>query len=140
MMTDMGLVVVGAALLADEPALCSMWGQGNTAERAIRDAERVLESRVSAVIGQMPFVYLDIDDEPGPQSLRGYIERNAIALLSNAGKTPLDTPSKEWLGYRCPRDRVRASGLWNQNHVDGDYDPALFDTLDTLIGAVERSA
>ncbi|MDN5936706.1 MAG: hypothetical protein L0H75_11140, partial [Nitrosospira sp.] len=25
--------------LADDPALCSTWGQGNNAERAVRDAE-----------------------------------------------------------------------------------------------------
>lgn len=133
-------LLVGAALLADDPALCVTWGQGNNAARAIREAERNLESRVSAVIGQMPFLFLHIGDDPGPQSLRGMIERNAIALLSNSGKTPLDAASKGWLGYRCPRERVKASHLWNQNHVDEAYDPAFLDTLETLIYAMERRA
>lgn len=133
-------LLVGASLLADDPALCVTWGQGNNVARTIREAERELESRVSAVIGQMPFLFLHIDDEPGPQSLRGVIERNAIALLSNSGKTPLDAASKDWLGLRCPRDRVRASHLWNQNHVDEAYDPAFLDTLETLIHARERRA
>lgn len=128
-------LLVGAALLADDPALCATWGQGNNAARTIREAERELESRVSAVIGHMPFLYLHIDDDPGPQSVRGVIERNAIALLSNSGKTPLDAASKDWLGYRCPRERVQASHLWNQNHVDEAYDPAFLDTLETLIRA-----
>lgn len=128
-------LLVGAALLADDPALCATWGQGSHAARTIRDAERELESRVSAVIGQMPFLFLHIDDDPGPQSLRGMVERNAIALLSNSGKTPLDAASNKWLGSRCPRDRVRASHLWNQNHVDEAYDPAFLDTLETLIRA-----
>lgn len=133
-------LLVGAALLADDPALCVTWGQGNNAARTIREAERELESCVSAVIGQMPFLFLHIDDEPGPQSLRGVIERNAIALLSNSGKMPLDAASKDWLGTRCPRERVRASHLWNQNHVDEAYDPAFLDTLETLIHAAERRA
>jgi hypothetical protein len=38
-------------------------------------------------------LWLSVDDEPGPQSLRGCIERNAIALLSNYGKLPIDPPS-----------------------------------------------
>jgi hypothetical protein len=131
-------LLVGAALLADDPALCATWGQGSNAPSTIREAERELESRVSVVIGQMPFLFLPVDDDAGPQSLRGVIERNAIALLSNAGKTPLDAASNNWLGYRCPRDRVRASHLWNQNHVDEAYDPAFLNTLETLIRATER--
>lgn len=131
-------LLVGAALLADDPALCATWGQGSNAARDIREAEREWESRVSIVIGQMPFLFLHIGDDPGPQSLRGAIERNAIALLSNSGKTPLDPASKDWLGTRCPRDRVRASHLWNQNHVDEAYDPAFLGTLETLIHARER--
>lgn len=128
-------LLIGAALLADDPALCATWGQGSNAPRAIREAEREWESRVSGVIGSMPFLFLPVDDDSGPQSLRGIIERNAIALLSNAGKTPLDPASSDWLGYRCPRERVRASHLWNQNHVDEVYDPAFLETLETLIRA-----
>jgi hypothetical protein len=33
----------------------------------------------------MPFLWLAIDDEPSAHGLRGHIERNAIALLSNFG-------------------------------------------------------
>ena len=133
-------LLVGAALLSDDPALCATWGQGSNAARAIRDAERGTESRVSAVIGEMPFLFLPVDDDAGPQSLRGFIERNAISLLSNTGKTPLDPASDKWLGFRCPRDRVRSSHLWNQNHVDETYDPAFLETLDALIRAMGRSA
>lgn len=131
-------LLVGAALLADDPALCSTWGQGNNAARDIREAERELESRVSTVIGRMPFLFVHIGDDPGPQSLRGVIERNAIALLSNSGKPPLDRASDGWLGAVCPRTRVRASHLWNQNHVDEAYDPAFLDTLEALVHVRER--
>lgn len=132
-------LLVGAALLADDPALCSTWGQGNNAVRTIREAERELESRVSGVIWQMPFLFLSVDDLPGPHSLRGFIERNAIALLSNAGKEPLDPPSQGWLGRSCPRQRVRASGLWNQNHVDERYDPAFLDVLTNLVRSLSNT-
>jgi len=81
----------------------------------------------------MPFLHLNVDDAPGPDSLRGYIERNSIALLSNYQKPPLDPPSAEWRGYRCDRERVRLSGLWNQNHVNEPYDPVFLQTLEALI-------
>lgn len=132
-------LLVGAALIADNPTLCETWGERSTAPPATRDTERELEKRVSATIGQMPFVFLPVDDDPGPQSLRGLIERNTIALISNFGKIPLDAASANWLGHRCPRERVRASHLWNQNHVDEAYHPAFLDTLETLIRAVPNS-
>ena len=82
----------------------------------------------------MPFVWLRVDDEPGPASMRRKIERNAIALLSNFDRPPLDPPSAQWLGRHCDRDRVRASGLWNQNHVDESYDPVFLDDVERLVG------
>jgi hypothetical protein len=58
-------------------------GRGNSAAKEIRAAEVELERAVSKVIGKMPFLWLSIGDEPGPDSLRGRIERNSIALLNN---------------------------------------------------------
>jgi hypothetical protein len=95
---------------------------------------------VSAVIGQMSFVWLAIDDEPVAQSLRGYIERNSIALLSNFDKEPLDPPSTDWLGGNCSRERVRRSGLWNSNHVDEQYEPGFLEVLHRLITEMGEAA
>ena len=83
----------------------------------------------------MPFLWLGIDDEPGPASLRGYIERNSIALLSNYDQpdSPIDPPSAEWLGQWADREQVRRSGLWNVNHVTEDYDPDFLDMLEQPI-------
>jgi hypothetical protein len=92
----------------------------------------VLECGVSKVICVMPFLWPAIDDEPGPASLRGYIERNAIALLSNYEKAPLDPASSNWLGSSCNRERVRKSGLWNSNHVDEAHDPDFLNQLRPL--------
>ena len=111
------------------------WGVNNSASGAVRRSEKATEQEVSRIIREMPFLWLAADDAPGPNSLRGYIERNSIALLSNLAKPPLDPSSKGWLGRLCVRgkSKVRDSGLWNQNHVDEAYDPRFLDVLDRLV-------
>jgi hypothetical protein len=133
-------LIVGRALIAREGYVFPTWGQGNTASAAIRAAELALECKVSEVIGAMPFVWIAIDDEPGKRSTRGVIERNAIALLSNYAKPPLDPPSAGWLGHHCDRERVRQSGLWNSNHVDEPYDPAFLNLFGELVAHTEAVA
>jgi hypothetical protein len=82
-------------------------------------AEHELERSVSRYIGHMTVLWLPVDDPAGPTSDRGIVERGAIALLSNFGRTPIDQPSPEWLGRDADRRReeIRLSGLWNVNHV-----------------------
>jgi hypothetical protein len=133
-------LIVGTALIRRDKLGFPTWGTGNTAKAEVRSAEHALERKVSDVIGKMSFIWLPVGDEPGPDSRRGYIERSAIALLSNYGKAPLDLPSQSWLGHYSDRERVRNSGLWNQNHVDEVCDAAFFDTLDALVSAVRRAA
>ena len=133
-------LIVGTALIARYGYEYPTWGNGNTANSDIRLGETELEREVSRVIGAMPFVWLAIDDEPGADSLRGYIERNSIALLSDFNKPSLDPPSKDWLGHRCNRERVRKSGLWNSNHVDEHYDAEFLNRLEEQVEAAERTA
>ena len=133
-------LIVGTALIERDGHKVRTWGIGNSAPREITQEEVPLERAVSKIIGEMPSLWLAINDEPGPKSLRGYIERNAIALLSNFGKAPLDPPSGNWLGQFCNRERVKASGLWNQRHVDEQYDPAFLDTLERLIHEMKATA
>jgi hypothetical protein len=129
-------LLVGAALKSQEAHLaCDTWGQGTSAPADVRRWEVELEERVSACLGQMSLLVLGIDDAPGPDSKRGYVERNCIALLSNSGKETLDPSSVGWLGLNCQREKVLASGLWNQNHVDEKYDPEFLDILDGIIRA-----
>ncbi len=85
-------------------------------------------------IAAMPFLWLDINDDPGPTSLRGAVERNAIALLSNLARQSFDAPSPAWLGHSSDRPLVRDSGMWNQRHVDEAYDPAFLFGLRELVG------
>jgi len=111
----------------------STWGKETTANADIRINEEPFEREVSNLIRKMPYLYLDVDDIASASSLRGFIERNSIALLSNYQKPSLDPPSKEWRGYQCNREKVRLSGLWNQKHVDETYDPSFLNTLELLI-------
>lgn len=133
-------LIVGSALIKRHTYHLPSWGTGNTAKADLRSGERALEREVSDVIGAMPFIWLAIDDDAGPSSARGYIERNSIALLSNFNKMPLDPPSEHWLGRDSDRERVRNSGLWNQNHTTETYDPFFLDTLDRIVSEAGHAA
>lgn len=133
-------LIVGTAIIARDGHRFPTWGEGNNASARVRAGEFALECEVSKVIGAMPFLWLAVEDEPSAGGLRGYIERNAIALLSNFGKAPLDQPSAQWLGRDCNRERVRRSGLWNSNHVDEPYDPAFLKCMERLVTEMERTA
>ena len=127
-------LLVGAALAARSPDLaCPTWGSGSSAKRSIRENERHLEAAVSEYIGGMTVLWLPMEDEPGSDSLRGYIEKNTIALLSNFEQLPVDPPSANWLGGYCPRAKVQRSGLWNSSHVDEDHDPAFLTELERML-------
>jgi hypothetical protein len=104
-------LLVGAAMSNRDGHKFPTWGKGSTASRDVRAGERALECEVSRVIGNMLFLWLSLEDEPGPESLRRFVERNSIALLSNYDKQPLDPPSDGWLGSHSHRERVRNSGL-----------------------------
>lgn len=118
--------LVGLALIRKGdytgPAVKS-WGEGNSASSDIRALEIDLEKKVSDHIVTLPFLWVEINDDAGPDSERAFIERNVIALLSNINRCP-DTPSTKWLGSHCPHNDIRESGLWNSNHVRERYSPA----------------
>ena len=112
-------LLVGIALARRRRlALPGSWGvagdPGTAARRlgmerdAVKRAEAELESGVSRHIGAMPFLWLEVNDAPGPRSERGFIERNAIALLSGWHE-PVDPPSSGWIGHESDRERVRRS-------------------------------
>ena len=116
-------------------------GFGSNASREVRAAEHSIERVVSSVIGAMSILWLPVDDAPGPNSLRGYIERNSIGLLSSLGRKDLDPPTTDWRGHRCVRGKalVSDSGLWNQNHVEQEHDAAVLDALENFIAKVEAA-
>lgn len=126
--------LVGDAMTALTPRLrIDTWGRKDSASRAVRDSERPLERLVSQRIGDMSVVFLPLEDEPGRDSLRGFIERNAIALLSGYVGAVIDPPSPDWLGCHSTRERVRRSGQWNNNHVDESVDTAFHEIFHDLV-------
>ncbi len=123
--------IVGEAIIEKEglEAEYPKWTQGSSAPKETREQEYEMEKRVSRYIRDLPFLWLKVNDKPGPKSDRGYLERNSIALLSNYKKTPIDQRSKDWLGYHSPKRKIKESGLWNSNHVDERYEPDFLDVL-----------
>jgi hypothetical protein len=114
----------------------SKWGIGSSASSLIRNKEVSLEVRVSKIIGSMPFLWLKAEDKSGPNSVRKFIERNAVALLSNYDRQPIDPSSEKWLGNSCSDGHINRSGLWNIDHVDESYNPGFLNTLEQLVDAI----
>ncbi|AKU08284.1 hypothetical protein [Haloferax gibbonsii] len=109
------------------------WGEGSSAKRERRLSELEMEQRVSDYLRDLPFLWLNVDDEPSADSQRAYIERNMIALLSNYQREAVDARSDDWLGKHSRSEKIRESGLWNVNHVDEKYDPVFLDELSQAI-------
>ena len=127
-------LIVGDALMRRNPEWAIPgWGNGNTAPRETREAEIPHEARVSDHLGKMTLLFVSVPDAPGPQNARGFIERNAIALLSGCR----DKPSADWLGRHSSREPVRQSGLWNSNHVGEDCDPAFIARFAEFVGQAQ---
>jgi hypothetical protein len=126
---------VGAALLKRENISdkAPRWGVGQAADKATKHSEEWVEKQVSAYLGEkMSLLWLDIGDEPSALSDRAFIERNAIALLSNS-RHPADPPSPSWLGRHSVKKEIRESGLWNIRHIDDPYDPRFIDVLSEYV-------
>lgn len=130
---------VGTALLNRglvDVAASVQWGSSRRpSEPELREAERHVEQMVSQHIRSMPILWVAVEDPPSKTSDRKVIEANAIGLLSNWGRDPVDPPSAGWLGRWAARPAVRESGLWNVEHVDGGYDPAFLDLLERYVKA-----
>lgn len=92
---------VGTAIINQQNLEVPNWSKGISASRDIRKAEYWMECKVSQVIGAMPFLWLKVEDPAGPDSMREYIKKNAIALLSNYYRQPIDEASTTWLGRYC---------------------------------------
>lgn len=123
---------IGAALLARDGGHLPTWGVRSSASSSIRSSEALHEQQVSAYLGATSVLWVDIPDEPGPRSARAFVERNAIALLSNH-LDPFDRASPSWLGLQSPHREIRASGLWNLDYVDATYDDTFLDLLENFV-------
>lgn len=83
---------------------------------------------------RMRFLYLPVNNRRD----RAYLERNAIALLSEyCRKKPVDPASEDWLGRYCKKEKVRKSGLWQSQHVRNGYEPKFLDKLRKYVDSIE---
>ena len=145
-------LLVGEALMGNSGLTpCSSWGVGGGEARTaatklgitrqdLGNAERPIEEAVTAYIGAMPMLWIDVPDEPHPDSIRGTIERNSIALLSNHGRSTHDAASAGWLGRHSNHPLVGSSGLWNQRHTNESHDPDFLDVLEQTIDLISKGA
>ncbi|WP_254535605.1 hypothetical protein [Halomarina litorea] len=125
-----GEAIVERYGLHDEyPDWDARWSAIDRDRSVVRDEEYPLERRVSAYLREQPVLWVELDDEPSADSDRAYVERNAIALLGNVGRDPLDPRPPTWLGQDSRSRAIRESGLWNVDHVEEGYDPAFLDRL-----------
>lgn len=134
---------VGGALLNKQNRYAELerWQEGSSASQAIRRAEHDIECSVSGHIRFMPFLWIEVDDVPGLASDRAVIEKNSIALLTSYHvDDPIDPPSSCWLGQHAHNDKVRKSGLWNDDFVDDGYDESrtakLLEILEKYVKAM----
>lgn len=135
-------LLVGDALMRRDPELfVESWGQKRApCDSEARQRERAHEARVSDYLGGTCVLCLPINDAPGPNSRRGLVERNAIALLSQQAPLVEAATSGSWLGLHSGRERVRRSGLWNNRHVDEQHDPGFLDVLEHLIDEIPTTS
>ena len=87
---------------------------------------------ISRYIGQMPFLWVNVDGE-GSHQLRRRIERNSIAMLSDFNGNATDKHSKQWLGNFSCNEAVKRSGLWNVQHTKHGYSRSFLTALRTCI-------
>lgn len=94
------------------------WGTASIPDErsrgSVRDEEYPLERRVSTIIRDQPFLWLEVDDEPSPDSDRAYIEQNSIALLSNFEKSAVGPRVDNWLGRDSASEEIRHTTAQSQ--------------------------
>lgn len=124
---------VGSSLIARDRIDCSSWEKLDLANTVIRKKEHRLETEVSQIINNMPFLWIDTERSAKPEQLNQFIKRHAVSLLSNYHKKLIcDPPSPNWLGNYCPNMAVRLSGLWNSRNVDTPCNLKFLDYLEKL--------
>ena len=124
--------LVGFALMQRHGLNCPTWLKKDAISIANQKGELELECLVSQYIGnKMPLLWLAVPK----LEQRKFIERHAIALLSGYDNRDADSPSASWLGHDSNKEKARRSGLWNQQYINEDYDPAFLEQLECLCEA-----
>ncbi len=77
-------------------------------------------------------LWLNVPDEAAADSDRGFLEQNAIALLSGAGRRA-DPPGETWLGRHSFTGEISTSGLWNMDFIGHPFDDRFLDVFSAYV-------
>ncbi|MDO8605487.1 MAG: hypothetical protein Q7R40_03020 [Phaeospirillum sp.] len=125
---------VGRAMLEAAAGHASLpsWGEGQNAVPSVKALEAEHELAVSRYLQELEVVLIEIDDEPGKDSVRASVEAQLIALCSEA-MLPIDCPTGDWLGLKSVGAPIRQSGLWNIRGAGGKYDPVGAGSVSSIV-------
>ncbi len=123
---------IGVSIMSNLALPCKTWEEGK-ANRTIRREEHWLETMVSETVSSMEVLVVPTEDGREWDRITKYVAQNAIALLSNFNKYPIDSPSPDWLGNFCTNALVRESGLWNTNGVMLKYDHRFLEIFRKIV-------
>jgi len=123
---------IGTAMMNRMQISCESW-EDEQFNASVRKLEHPLEVRVSEVISRMEVLMISFEDNDIEKQALRYIQKNAVALLSNWQKEVLDPPSPDWMGKFCSNVLVRDSGLWNTNGVMQRYDSSFIPKFKKII-------
>lgn len=106
------------------------WGsKSRPTEAGSRDAEKIIELAISEYLGRMHFVVLSVDEPSDTNTGRRIIEQQSPGLLSAGLANGIESASSNWLGRWSPHPVIQKSGLWNVDHVGGEYEACFLDAI-----------
>ena len=88
--------------------------------------QQITQQAVAHIRNKISFVVFEVKTKE--ERLR--LEKKIIATLSKAAKDGFIEPSQGWLGNFSPDPKVRQSGLWQSQHLDGE--PLTSEEFDKL--------
>ena len=119
---------IGKALINRYKLNFPTWGVGNNAPVYVLEKEKELEKLVSDYIKKLAIIVIEVNDEPSKDSMRVYIKRNSIALLSKTYKY-FNNYSTEWLGLFSQNEEIRKSYLWNIDFTMEKHDENIVEVI-----------
>ena len=132
--------LIGFSLINKQNLNYPYWGcDKKLVNKKTKNEEKTLEIECSKIIGEMPFLCLQVLGESRKDNMRAYIETNSIALLSNRNKEiKIDLPSENWLGKFSGHNNVVESGLWNSDDTEKNYNSSFLDKLEEIINEMKE--
>ena len=119
---------VGSAIIKKESISCETWGKGKIAPSNAKSMEKDVELLVSDYIGKLGVIVIDADGYPSSTSIRAFLEKNSISLLS-ACNSSFNFATISWLGNYSIKEEIRRSCLWNVNHINAHFDNTFLNSL-----------